>query len=247
LELLAAMRARLFRVAEFASEKGVRLMVDAEHSYFQPAIDNATLELMRIFNSRSCADRPVIFNTYQCYLKDAHTRLENDMLKADREDWIFAAKIVRGAYMVLERGRATEMGYPSPIHDTKANSDDCYNGAVAKLLDARAAGKGTEVLVASHNQESIELAAQGCTSRGLPKEDGLYFGQLLGMADHLTYGLAAHGYNAFKYTPFGPIDEVIPYLLRRAQENSDLMGGVGAEIKMLRGEIINRTIPFMRS
>ncbi len=128
----------------------------------------------------------------------------------------FAAKVVRGAYMVQERERAASMGYPSPIHDTLADTHTCYNTAVSLIL----AHPRRNLLVASHNQGSVEHTVRVMAERGIDRESGgVYFGQLLGMADRLTYPLAAHGYKAYKYVPYGPIKEVIPYLLRRAQEN----------------------------
>jgi proline dehydrogenase len=213
----------------------VRLLIDAEHSYFQPAIDNTVTELQRQYNR----DAPRIYNTVQCYLKDSHSRLLDELERARRENYKYGVKLVRGAYMVLERQRAQEMGYPDPIHATKDDTHANYNACVEELLRCVKA-EGAEVMVASHNQQSIELAVDKMAALGMPPSSGVYFGQLLGMADHLTYTLGAHGYGAYKYVPFGEVDEVMPYLIRRAQENSDMLGGMGGEMGMLRTELVRR-------
>jgi proline dehydrogenase len=215
-------------------------MIDAEHTYFQPAIDNLANTLMKKYNK----DRTVIFSTYQMYLSDSHSRLMDDMARARRGDYHFACKLVRGAYMELERARAVEKGYPSPIHVSKQATHDNYNRGVAHMLDKMADGEPVSLMIASHNQQSIELALDKASQRGLGPDARIYFGQLLGMADHLTYSLGGANYRAYKYVPYGKIKEVMPYLIRRAQENSDMMGGVGTELRMLRAEILRRLKPF---
>lgn len=243
LKLMQTMKARFHSVVMIAKEMKVRLMVDAEHSYFQPAIDNYVLEAQKEYNK----DFPTVFNTYQCYLKDSYDRLCVDLERANREDFVFGAKLVRGAYMVLERQRAETLGYTSPIHnsleDTHRNYSDCL-GVVLQEMKKKGDGKrnaGVNVMVASHNQESCEHTLQLMKEYNIdPATGGVYFGQLLGMADHLTFILGQNGYKSFKYIPYGALDEVIPYLLRRAQENSDMMGGVGKEMGFLRQEIKRR-------
>lgn len=143
--------------------------------------------------------------------------------------------------MVLERRRAAEMGYPSPIWDTKKDTDACYNRAMATLMPL-VRDRGAEFMVASHNQESVELAVAGMAEHGLPPSAPVYFGQLLGMSDNLTFILGGNGYGAYKYVPFGGVDEVMPYLIRRAQENSDVLGGVGKETAMMRAELRRRLV-----
>mmetsp|Transcript_2186 Transcript_2186/g.4489 ORF Transcript_2186/g.4489 Transcript_2186/m.4489 type:complete len:676 (+) Transcript_2186:149-2176(+) len=239
LRLLDNMLRRVNILAEAAVDAGVRLMVDAEHSYFQPAIDSVVTELQRKFNK----NEPRVYNTYQCYLKDSHDRILVDLERSRREGYKFGCKLVRGAYMVLERERAAEKGYPSPVWDTKEETHACYDGAVAMLLPW-VQNNGAEFMVASHNQRSVELAVAGMKASGLPPDAPVYFGQLLGMADNLTYTLGAHGYGAYKYVPFGSVDEVMPYLIRRAQENSDVLGGIAKETNMLRSELKRRLLPF---
>lgn len=141
--------------------------------------------------------------------------------------------------MVIERQRARDRGYPSPIYDTKEDTDAAYDRNVAEVIQ-HVESEGAEVMVATHNQQSIENAVALMKQLGLPPSSGVYFGQLLGMADHLSFTLGQNGYGAYKYVPFGAVDEVMPYLLRRAQENSDMLGGVGVEKDMLRTELKRR-------
>ncbi|KAL4451694.1 hypothetical protein ABPG75_007356 [Micractinium tetrahymenae] len=236
-KLLRNMMARVERLAQAAADADVRLLIDAEHSYFQPAIDNTVTELQRKYNRGA----PRIYNTIQCYLRDSHSRLLTELERARRENYKYGVKLVRGAYMVLERQRAQDMGHPSPIHNTVADTHANYNECVREMLRC-VASEGAEVMVASHNQRSIELATYHMAALGLPPSSGVYFGQLLGMADHLTYTLGAHGYGAYKYVPFGKVEEVMPYLLRRAQENSAILAGeaVAGEMAMLRAELRRR-------
>ena len=235
LGLLDAMVKRVNSLAEAAVANNVRLLVDAEHSYFQPAIDAVVAQLQRRHN----IDEPIIYNTYQCYLNDVHDRMTVDLERSRREGYKFGCKLVRGAYMVLERRRAIELNIPSPIWETKEETDVAYDAAVAAMLPI-VRDEGAEFMVATHNQRSVELAVTGMRELVLAPSSGVSFGQLLGMADHLTFTLGAHGYGAYKYTPFGGIDEVLPYLIRRAQENSDVMGGVGVELNHLDNELKRR-------
>jgi len=243
LKLLRVMRGRVESLAELASQLGVRLMIDAEHFKFQPAIDYVTVNLAKKFNR----DFPVIFSTYQMYLKDSRRRLDTDMARASAGGYKFACKLVRGAYMVMERQQAAEQGYPDPVHNSLQDTHDNYNGAVAAVVAAIAKqgpNPSVELMIASHNQHSIELALGEMQRNGLsPREAKVYFGQLLGMADHLSFTLGGAGYKAYKYVPYGKVQEVMPYLVRRAQENSGLLGGAKLELKMLRAELKRRLFP----
>ncbi len=241
IELMERMEARVENLVKLAEELDVRLMIDAEHSYFQPAIDNIVLNLQRKYNKNG-KDR--VYNTFQCYLKDSERRVRRHIQRASYENWEFASKIVRGAYMILERERATQMGYDSPIHDTINDTHTNFDNIV-KLIINRESVKNKKskvnLVVASHNQNSIENTINEMAKCGITKnKDNVYFGQLLGMADHLTFTLGTNGYNAYKYLPYGPINEVMPYLIRRAQENSDIMSGVTKERKMLWKELMKR-------
>jgi proline dehydrogenase len=241
IELMENMERRVDELTSLADRLGVRLMIDAEHSYFQPAIDNIVLKLQRKYNVNG-NDR--IYNTFQCYLKDSSTRIQEHILRSDYEGWEFAAKLVRGAYMVLERERATTMGYDSPIHETLEDTHQNYDGAIRTIITRESVQEKrskVNLVVASHNQTSVEKTIAAMDEEGISKVNhNVYFGQLLGMADHLTFTLGMNGYSAYKYVPYGPINEVMPYLIRRAQENSDIMSGVTKERKMLWDELIGR-------
>lgn len=151
-------------------------MIDAEHTYFQPAIDNITTDLIKKFNR----EYPVIFSTYQMYLKDSSHRLLIDAERAKKGNYCFAAKLVRGAYMVLESARALTMKYDNPIHDSLHDTHNNYNGAVKMLISSIAAGNRVEVMIATHNQHSVELALHAMEDNALPPTSSVYFGQLLG-------------------------------------------------------------------
>eukprot|EP00941_MAST-03F_sp_MAST-3F-sp1_P003403 g3403.t1 len=250
-KLLETLLQRTDRLCTLAGDLGVRVMIDAEQTYFQPAIDHVVIKMQRKHNKpgkNPVKDRAVVYNTYQCYLKDSHERIKIDLDRSRKEGWQFAAKLVRGAYMVAERARAKEKNYEDPIHDTLQETHDSYNNAVEKLLSRSEViekGEPANIVVASHNQESVERTIDVMKRLGLtPGGRGVYFGQLLGMSDHLSFTLGKHGYKAYKYVPYGPVHEVIPYLVRRAQENSDIMQGVGIERRMLWKEIKRRGMNF---
>jgi proline dehydrogenase len=231
---------RIETLAKAAASSQVRLMVDAEQTYFQPGIDHVVMNLQRKFNR----EFPVIFSTYQAYLKDAEARLRIDIQRARNENFKFAAKIVRGAYMIAERRRAKELGIEDPINPNIETTHKMYHRCLDlmfKNIDM------CEVMIASHNQKSIEYATQKMQELNIPRRDGgVYFGQLLGMSDHLSFTLGQSGFNAFKYVPFGEINQVIPYLIRRLEENSAILKGVGVdkEKRMLRQELMRRLNPL---
>lgn len=235
-KLVQRMRKRIESIASLAESLGVRIMIDAEHTYFQPAIDNITYNLARRFNKKY----PVVFGTYQMYLRDSSHRLQTDLARAKNGRYKFAAKLVRGAYMVLERERAEQLKIEDPIHPTLQATHDNYNNAVRDVIARIGRGDDIEIMIASHNQRSVEIALECMDENKLRPESAVYFGQLLGMSDHLSFSLGGAGYKAYKYVPFGYIHEVMPYLIRRAQENSGLMSGAPKEIEMLGHEIKRR-------
>ena len=163
-------------------------MIDAEHTYFQPAIDNITTDLNKKYNR----GYPVIFSTYQMYLKDSSRRLEMDIERAKKGNYCFAAKLVRGAYMVLERSRAAEMGYEDPIHESLVKTNENYDTALTGLIKDMASGSRVEVMIATHNRHSIELALNTMAEYNLPPQSNVYFGQLLGNQNRtfITVGLS---------------------------------------------------------
>uniref|UniRef100_A0A7S2ST57 Proline dehydrogenase n=1 Tax=Rhizochromulina marina TaxID=1034831 RepID=A0A7S2ST57_9STRA len=244
MQALVDMSKRIDVLACRASDLGVRLMVDAEQTYFQPAIDNTVFGLQEKYNARTLPSgdpgKITVFNTYQLYLKDAMARLVDDLRRAERKGYFFGAKLVRGAYMVSERQRAEDLGYPSPIHDTLEDTHAAYDEAIKILLDSIAGGEATEFMVASHNQDSVQATLGHMHDLGLPPGCGVHFGQLLGMADHVTFSLGAEGHDVHKYVPYGHVGEVVPYLLRRAQENSAVLGTATTEIGMMQTEIARR-------
>eukprot|EP01043_Picozoa_sp_COSAG02_P015010 COSAG02_NODE_629_length_19328_cov_24.710333_9_plen_569_part_00 len=243
--LVTRMIERVQGLAALADHHAVRLMIDAEHSYFQPAIDQLVLDLQRKYNRQDRGKQPIIFNTYQCYLKAATSKISAHIALAEREGWHFAAKLVRGAYMELEATHAVALGQESPIHPTIDATHDCYNGAISTILRRPAVTNGESrpnLMVASHNQGSIEHTLSEMAENGITRDadGGVAFGQLYGMADHLTFTLGAHGYQAYKYVPYGPLHEVLPYLVRRAQENAGMLQNSGNERAMLWGELVRR-------
>ncbi|EKX36218.1 hypothetical protein GUITHDRAFT_155289 [Guillardia theta CCMP2712] len=244
---------RLEKLAAYAELKGVKLLVDAEQSYMQPAIDHLALVLMRRHNH----ENPVIFNTYQCYLVDSFDRVKLDVQRAERYGFVFAAKVVRGAYMHQERKLAAEQGYPDPIHPnieaTHKNFDAVVDFLISRKgqMDPETFKAETEeeterrkklaIMIASHNEESILKAAEKMNQMEIsPAQSGIYFGQLQGMCDHVSFALGKKHFNVYKYLPYGPVKEVMPYLLRRLEENSDILAGVKKQKKLIMTELSRR-------
>ncbi|KAI7813060.1 putative proline dehydrogenase 1, partial [Triplophysa rosa] len=228
---------RMDVLAKHAVEHGVRLMVDAEQTYFQPAISWLTVEMQRIFNR----DQAVIFNTYQCYLKEAFDNVSVDVELSRREGWCFAAKLVRGAYMHQERSRAAEIGYEDPINPDYQSTHRMYHRCLDYVLKEIELNKKENVMVASHNLDTVKHTLKRMNEMGLaPADKKVYFGQLLGMCDQISFPLAQAGFPVYKYVPYGPVNEVMPYLSRRAQENRGVMKGVQIERDLLWKELVRR-------
>jgi len=231
------LKRRLKTLADKAAELGVRMMVDAEQTYFQPAIDHFVLRLQRTYNK----ERPIIYNTYQCYLKDSYDRIKIDLERARRDGFFFAAKCVRGAYMIQERARARDRGYPSPIHETIEETHKNYHKCVDVILEHI---ESADLMIASHNENTVKYVVQRMQELQIPvRGGGIYFGQLLGMCDHVSFSLGMSGYMAYKYVPYGPVHEVLPYLVRRAEENSNMLGNAKKEITLLQQELVRRKFP----
>jgi proline dehydrogenase len=244
ISLMKRMSERLHTLAEEAFQCGTRLLVDAEHMKYQPAIDNLVVELQKKFNAKNKTDRPIIFNTYQCYLKDTLDRVQLDLKRSERYSFHIGAKIVRGAYMEHERERSKTLKYPSPIHDTIEDTHKSYDEVIEYLMRYRwQNGYGTEIMIATHNQRSIEKAVVLMNQLGLkPQDPSVHFAQLYGMRDNLSFPLGKQGYNTFKYLPYGPIEKTIPYLLRRATENSSIFGESVTELDLLKEELSKRVV-----
>ena len=242
-ELMEAMFNRGHELAKEATRCGTRLLIDAEQFRFQPAIDNLVLELQREYNATDKTEKPIIYNTYQCYLKDTSERLMNDMERSQRHKYHFGAKLVRGAYMEGERALAESLGYESPVHDTIEDTHKCYNDSVEYLLEQSAIQKDrkVELMLASHNQNSIERAIDKMDELNIdPQASTICFAQLYGMTDNLSYNLGQNNFRAYKYVPYGEVGEVMPYLVRRAKENSSIQGGAAKELQMIGSELKRR-------
>ncbi|GCB65141.1 hypothetical protein scyTo_0009927, partial [Scyliorhinus torazame] len=230
---------RMDVLAKEALKKRVRLMIDAEQTYFQPAISRLTLEMQRKFN----IEKPVIFNTYQCYLKDAYDNVTMDVELSRRENWYFGAKLVRGAYMAQERKRAKEIGYQDPINKTYEDTNAVYHRCLDYILDEIKVNRKANVMVASHNEKSVAYTLRRMHELGLhPSSKKIYFGQLLGMSDQISFPLGQAGYPVYKYVPYGPVEEVLPYLSRRAQENRGMVAGTQRERVLLWNELKRRIL-----
>ncbi|MDQ3072830.1 MAG: proline dehydrogenase family protein [Bacteroidota bacterium] len=230
----AKIQSRVARLCQAAADNGVYLLIDAEESWIQPAIDELANDMMAKHNRQ----RVSIINTYQLYRKDRLDALKSDFNRAVNEGYLFGAKPVRGAYQVKEHKRADEKGYRSPIQDSKAETDQDYNEAVSFCIKNL---EKTLLVVATHNEESTRLAADLALSGAYPKNHNhLWFSQLYGMCDHLSFNLAGEGYNVVKYVPYGPVHSVTPYLIRRAEENSSVEGQAMKEINLLKKEIARR-------
>ncbi|TKS84479.1 Proline dehydrogenase 1, mitochondrial [Collichthys lucidus] len=226
-------------LAKHAMENGVRLMVDAEQTYFQPAISRLTLEMQRIFNR----EKPIIFNTYQCYLKEAYENVTMDIELSRREGWYFGAKLVRGAYMYQERDRAKEIGYEDPINPDYEATNRMYHKCLEYVLEEIEHSRKANIMVASHNEDTVKFTLEKMNEMGLsPTENKVYFGQLLGMCDQISFPLGQAGFPVYKYVPYGPVNEVIPYLSRRAQENRGFMKGSQRERSLLWTELKRRML-----
>ncbi|XP_070845728.1 proline dehydrogenase 1, mitochondrial [Chaetodon trifascialis] len=226
-------------LAKHALENGVRLMVDAEQTYFQPAISRLTLEMQRKFNR----EKPIIFNTYQCYLKEAYDNVTMDIELSRREGWYFGAKLVRGAYMYQERDRAKEIGYEDPINPDYEATNRMYHKCLEYVLEEIEHSRKANIMVASHNEDTVKFTLQKMNEMGLsPTENKVYFGQLLGMCDQISFPLGQAGFPVYKYVPYGPVNEVIPYLSRRAQENRGFMKGSQRERHLLWTELKRRVL-----
>ncbi len=192
------------------------------------------MQMMKQYNRQEV----VVYNTYQLYLTGKLEQLMEDYAKARRQGFLLGAKLVRGAYMVKERQRAEEMGYPSPVHPDKAATDSAYNAAVRFCVDHY---EHIATCNASHNLESNLLQAELIAQRDIPRaHPHLNFCQLLGMSDNITFNLSATGFNVAKYVVYGPVREVVPYLIRRAEENSSVTGDVSRELALVQQEIRRR-------
>ena len=225
---------RIDRICHAAHEAGTSVFIDAEESWIQDAIDQWTFDMMLKYNKERC----IVFNTLQMYRHDRLDFLRDCLELAQKHEVKYGIKLVRGAYMEKERARAIEKGYPSPIQATKADTDKDYNIALKEILENRSV---FSLCAGTHNEDSSELLMNLMQEAQIdPQSEQFYFAQLLGMSDHISYNVAHAKYHVAKYVPFGPVKEVLPYLLRRADENTSVAGQTGRELSLIIKELDRR-------
>ena len=222
------------KIIEKAAELEVPVMVDAEESWIQPAVDDLVIQYMNQYNRKI----PIVYNTAQLYRHDRFAQLEKALETAKQKGYIYAVKIVRGAYMEKERIRAKTMGYTSPIQPNKVATDHDYNEALKLILKNI---QHMAVVIGTHNEDSVQLAATLLEDANLPlNHPRVHVAQLFGMSDHISFNASNAGLNTAKYLPFGPVRDVLPYLFRRAEENTSVEGQTGRELKLIQEELARR-------
>jgi proline dehydrogenase len=229
-------QSRVFAICEKAYKTSIPVMIDAEETWIQRTIDQLAIDMMLSFNK----EKPIVYNTYQMYRHDKLASIKADYQLAIAGGFILGAKIVRGAYMEKERKRAAEKGYPSPIQLTKEATDKDYDAALKFCVDHI---DHIAIVAGTHNEESCRLLAELLNKKHIdPQNPHVYFSQLLGMSDNLSFNLANAHYNVVKYVPYGPIKAVLPYLFRRAQENTAIAGQMSRELGLIVKEKKRRGI-----
>lgn len=227
---------RIKRICEAAAKDGVGFLVDAEETYIQDPVDALVTLMMEEYNK----EKLVIYNTIQLYRHDRYQFLVEAYENAVDRGFILGMKLVRGAYMEKERKRAEEMGYPDPIQPDKESTDTDYNKCVEFCIEHL---DSIGVIIASHNEYSNQLGVEMLEEKGLPLDHPhVHFSQLYGMSDNITFNLAKEGCSVSKYLPFGPIKDVIPYLMRRAEENTSVGGQTSRELMLIEKEMKRRKI-----
>jgi proline dehydrogenase len=221
-------------LCQAAYERGVRVMIDAEESHYQPIIDKLAAEMMELYNQ----EKATVFNTVQMYRHDRLDFLKECFRESSRRNYHLGIKLVRGAYMEQERKRALEMGYPSPIYPDKESTDAAFDQAIDLCLQNL---DRTSLFVGTHNEKSLLLLMDRMRSGKLARNDHrIYVSQLYGMSDHISFNMACRSYNVAKYLPYGPVRYLLPYLLRRLEENKSVSGQAGRELRLLKLELNRR-------
>ncbi|CAH0995682.1 hypothetical protein EMA8858_01807 [Emticicia aquatica] len=222
---------RVDNLCKLASKLNVRIFLDAEETWIQDVIDELSYEMMKKYN---VSGKTIVYNTYQLYRWESLENLTNACDAARAGNYKIGAKLVRGAYIEKERRRAAEMEYKSPIHITKQETDEDFDKAVHFAVD------NIDVLsicLGTHNEDSCLLCIRLMQEKGIEKDDTrIWFAQLLGMSDNISYNLANAGFNVAKYVPYGPVEAVMPYLFRRAEENSSIAGQSSREYLLVKKE-----------
>jgi proline dehydrogenase len=218
---------RVLRICAQAAATGVPIFIDAEESWIQGAIDALADEMMSRFNKQ----KAIVYNTVQLYRKDRLEFIKKSHSLAQKNTYLLGLKLVRGAYMEKERERATAMNYQNPIQNSKEDSDRDYNAALDYCLEHI---NEIAICAGTHNEKSSLHLVELMKKFKVPANDNrVYFSQLLGMSDHISYNLAQAGYNVAKYVPYGPVKDVLPYLIRRAEENTSVKGQTGRELSLI--------------
>ena len=221
---------RFDKVSKAAYDSDITLLIDSEKSWMQDAADDLCEEMMMKYNTK----KAIVFNTLQCYRWDRLDYLKEQHAKAKKGKYKLGFKIVRGAYLEKENDRAEDLGYKSPICDSKEATDAIFNAIMRYILDNL---DDISLFIGTHNEDSTYMAMEIMEEKGIPKNDPrVWFGQLYGMSDHITFNIASEGYNAAKYIPFGPVKDVMPYLIRRAEENTSVAGQTNRELSLLKKE-----------
>lgn len=232
---LSRIKNRIESLCAAANQENVRIFFDAEESWIQDVIDNLCYDMMRKYN---VGGRTIVYNTYQFYRWESLDNLKTICEEAQKSDFKVGAKLVRGAYIEKERQRSHEMEYKDPIHATKEDTDNDYNEAIKFALETLDV---LSICLGTHNEESCHLCINLMKDANLPNNDSrIWFAQLLGMSDNISYNLALAGYNIAKYVPYGPIESVMPYLFRRAEENSSIAGQSSREFTLVSKELERR-------
>jgi proline dehydrogenase len=224
----------LLEICQKAADENIKIFIDAEESWIQNAIDALTYEMMQKFNK----NETIIFNTYQMYRVDMLENLQLAIQIAKEQGYYLGAKLVRGAYIEKERLRAHEDEYSEPIHKEKSHTDHDYNAGLQLCLENL---NYVEFCIGTHNEKSCQLLCELIEQKGISKNNPkVFFAQLLGMSDNISYNLAKLGYNVAKYVPYGPVESVMPYLFRRAEENTSIAGQTSREFALLQKEVLRR-------
>ncbi len=229
-------RERLVKICQVAADTDIGVLIDAEETWIQDPVDALAMEMMLLYNK----EKAVVYNTIQLYRHDRLNFLKQSFAFAEAHGIILGVKLVRGAYMEKERTRATALGYPSPIQPNKAASDKDYNASIKFCIDHL---ENIMLIVASHNEQSSLYTTELLKEKyGEVCHRHVHFSQLFGMSDNITFNLAASGCSVSKYLPFGPVEDVVPYLMRRAQENSSISGHTGRELGLIKKEVRRRKL-----
>lgn len=226
--------ARVDRICKTAFENNVRVLIDAEDSWIQNPIDDFVYDMMRKYNGK----KAIVFNTFQMYRADMLGNLKKAIAQAEKDNYFFGAKLVRGAYMEKEAERAAKLNYPNPIHPDKDSTDKAFNDGLAACVENI---HRVAVMCGSHNEYSNQFLASLIVQKGMSRQDErVWFAQLLGMSDNISFNMGKAGFNVAKYVPYGPVESVMPYLLRRAAENTSVADQSSRELMMIRKELKRR-------